>query len=38
MNSSPRVDLLNPSGKGPLTIDAERRFGRRFQIGMQFDF
>ena len=25
-------------GTGPLQIDAVRRFGRRFQVGFQFDF
>jgi len=37
-NSTPPADLLNTSGTGPLTINAERRFARRFQVGMQFDF
>ena len=32
------VGLLNPSTIGPLSINGERRFGRRFQVGMQFEF
>ncbi len=33
-----RVNLQNPAATGPLSLNAERRFGRRFQIGMQFEF
>jgi hypothetical protein len=33
------VDPGQSSGlANPLQIDAERRFGRRFQIGIQFQF
>jgi len=30
--------VQNPIPRNPLSINAERRFGRRFQIGMQFEF
>jgi hypothetical protein len=32
------VNAQNPTANGPLSLNAERRFGRRFQIGMQFEF
>jgi len=28
----------NPNRAGNLQLDAERRFGRRYQIGFQFEF
>jgi len=33
-----RFDPADPSSGTALQIDAQRRFGRRFQIGFQFDF
>jgi len=31
-------DPANPSAGVPLQLDAQRRFGRRFQLGFQFEF
>ncbi len=31
-------DPANPSAGVPLQLDAQRRFGRRFQLGLQFEF
>jgi hypothetical protein len=32
------ADASNPTARGPLQVDGQRRFGRRFQIGLQFEF
>ena len=37
-NPSSALDLTNPSFGNGLQVDGQRRFGRRFQIGLQLEF